>query len=109
MALDEERLSRLEQKMNELDKSVSVFQVIIDRFTGTVDKLSVTLDNLNDTVIKIQAELSANAGTLTDLRFKLAAQESNANVNLLGLLKQNLLPVLMFVYIVVEHVWGLKP
>jgi chromosome segregation ATPase len=107
--MEDTKMERLEIKMNELDKSVSVYQVILERFNTTSDKLACSIDNLNDVVIKMQAEISNNSRELVELKTKIDLQEKSANVNWMDLVKQNIIPIVMFLYIVIEHVYGIKP
>jgi hypothetical protein len=81
------RVDRLEEKVNNMDISISVFASVIDHFEKTIEKLDCTLDKTSLNQAAIQTQFQSMADDLKSLK-------ADNNVSILGLLKSHFIELI---------------
>jgi chromosome segregation ATPase len=71
----EERFTRTEDKVMQLDKSIAVYSAIFERNLQIQEKLSTAIDRLTETTSGLQRTL---IGVLQDIKRNAEAQEQNS-------------------------------
>lgn len=98
----EPRICKLEEKVNDMDKNLAVFQEILTKFDGTVNKLFSTLDGLNNTLnginismVGMQSEIKNNAEDIADIKSKVDTLDNNSKFNWQNFIVTKAIPYLL--------------
>jgi len=106
----ESRLADIEKRVFVMEKDLLVFNSIVSRSNDVIEKLNnsiakldSSIDDISLTLVKMQAELTQNTVGVSDLKDTFKKQAEKDSISILGFVKQNIVAIGMFIYIIAEH------